>query len=378
MHRIDVHTTPKDEVIRQAVAVLDAGGLVLFPTETTYGAGVDATNPDAVKKLLAYKSRREGKPLSIAVHSIEMAEQYVELNDQARDLYSKYLPGPVTVVSKSKGVVAPGVASEFNTLGVRWPDYPLMLEISKAFGKPITATSANASNKKRPYSIQDVLENLSKKQIGLIDLVLDAGTLPENPPSTVIDTTLPSPVAVRKGALAVPDSDTVTHITTSEEETKELAGKLCLQHWNAVTTTGVVFLLSGELGVGKTVFAKGVAKFLGITEEITSPTYSYREEYPYTRHKTSGMLFHFDLWKVTPEILPRIGVSETLATNNIVVMEWADHLADELSKLLATTSDANPQIIAISLEETEDSKRTLQISDHILDQTLHQQSKTTT
>lgn len=363
MQRIDVHATPQQDVIRQAVSVLESGGLVLFPTETTYGAGVDATNPEAVEKLLAYKSRREGKPLSIAVHSIEMAEQYVELNDQARDLYTKYLPGPVTVVSKSKGVVAPGVASEFNTLGVRWPDYPLMLEISKAFGKPITATSANASNKKRPYSIQDVLENLSKKQIGLIDLVLDAGTLPPNPPSTVIDTTLPSPVAVRKGALAIPDSDSVTHITSSEEETKELAGKLCLQHWNAVTTTGVVFLLSGELGVGKTVFAKGVAQFLGITEEITSPTYSYREEYPYTRHKTAGTLFHFDLWKVTPEILPRIGIDEAVGKSTITVIEWADHLSQEVISYLETNSHHPPKIVSIVLEETADSKRSLEITE---------------
>ena len=277
MKRIDITTTPKDEVIAITLDVLKSGGLVIFPTETTYGAGVDATNPKAVEKLLAYKSRREGKPLSIAVSSTKMADKYVDRNEQAIKLYQTYLPGPVTVVSKSKDTVAPGVASEFNTVGVRWPDYPLLLETIEAFGKPITATSANASNKKRPYSISDVLDNISNSQKEKIDLILDAHTLPKNKPSTVIDTTLPSPVAVRKGSIAISSEASVTHVTKAESETKELAGKLCLQHWNSIRDTGLVFLLSGELGVGKTVFTKGVASFLQIYEEITSPTYSYRE-----------------------------------------------------------------------------------------------------
>jgi L-threonylcarbamoyladenylate synthase len=87
----------------QTKEILAQGGLVLFPTETTYGAGVDATNQLAVNKLLAYKSRREGKPLSVLVANPEMAGKFVEINDQAQQLYDQFLPGPVTVISKSLG-----------------------------------------------------------------------------------------------------------------------------------------------------------------------------------------------------------------------------------------------------------------------------------
>ena len=196
---LDIASTPRDEVIQAAVETLKNGGLLVFPTETMYGIGADATNQEAIDKVLAYKTRREGKPLSIAVCSSEMAEQYVEVNAVARNLYDTFLPGPLTVVSKGRGTVARGVESETGTLGVRIPDYPLVIDIVKAFGKPITATSANASYKKRPYSIDDIFNNISNKQRGLIDLILDAGQLPKREPSTVVDTTLNEKVVLRQG-----------------------------------------------------------------------------------------------------------------------------------------------------------------------------------
>src|SRR3972149_9381448 len=85
-----------------AVEVLNRGGLVVYPTETLYGIGADATNPEAIKKLTEYKNRPFGKPYSIAVTDREMAEEYVELNETAKNLYREFLPGPLTVISKGK------------------------------------------------------------------------------------------------------------------------------------------------------------------------------------------------------------------------------------------------------------------------------------
>jgi L-threonylcarbamoyladenylate synthase len=198
MRILDVANLPIEQVISEAVSVLEMGGIVIYPTETTYGIGVDATSLKAVEKVLEYKARREGKPLSIAVCDAEMAEKYVEVNSTARNLYTNFLPGPLTVVSKSKGVVVKGVESESGTVGVRIPDYQLIRDIVAAFGKPITATSANASYKKRPYSIQDIFDSISEKQKNLIDLVLDAGTLPTRDPSTVVDTTLGDETVLRQ------------------------------------------------------------------------------------------------------------------------------------------------------------------------------------
>ncbi len=337
-YNTQVHTTIELEktdhalAITEAISVLAAGGLIIFPTETTYGAAVDATNPAAVEKLLAYKSRREGKPLSIAVTSMEMAEQYVELNEQARTLYRQFLPGPVTVVSTGKGVVAAGVESEFGTLGVRIPAYDFVLKLLQAFGKPITATSANGSGKKRPYTIADIFSHISDKQKSLIDLVLDAGTLPKNDPSTVIDTTLSTPIVMRQGELLQTTETQTTLTTSSEAETKDVAGKLLLKHWNAIKETGVIIGLTGPLGAGKTVFAKGAAQFLQIAEPVTSPTYSYIEEYEFSRHGVSGKLFHLDMWKVEDAAtFERLGVHELCQPNTVVLIEWWNLVAEYMS-----------------------------------------------
>lgn len=329
MKRILLSETPIEEAISAAITILEAGGLVLFPTETVYGAGVDATNQAAVDKLLAYKSRREGKPLSIAVTDLTMAEKYVEVNEQAKTLYKQFLPGPVTVVSKGRGAVASGVESEFGTLGVRIPAYSMLLELVGKFGKPITATSANGSGNKRPYTIDDALDQLSQKQKALIDLALDAGELPKNEPSTVIDTTMSTPMTMRAGTIQV-DSDH-QFFSTSEAETQALAGKLLLKHWNEIKDTGLVVGLNGSLGAGKTIFTKGIATFLNISETITSPTYTYVEEYEFERHGVRGNLYHLDLWKVESAAeLERLDVTSLLQPNNVIVIEWWSQVAQWL------------------------------------------------
>src|SRR5260221_11616217 len=119
-----------------------------------------------------------------------MAEKYAILNDTAKNVYKTFLPGPVTVISSSSGLVAPGVASKTGTVGIRIPNYSFVLKLLQKFGKGITATGANASYQKRPYSIQDIFDNISEKQKSMLGLIIDAGQLPPNEPSTVIDTTL--------------------------------------------------------------------------------------------------------------------------------------------------------------------------------------------
>lgn len=186
---------------KKALNVLSNGGLVIFPTETSYGIGADATNEEAVKKLIIYKNRPEGKAISIAVSDIEMAEKYVELNNTAKNIYKSFLPGPVTVISKSKGKVSSLIEAENKTLGVRIPNYSLILKLINEFGKPITATSANLSGGKTPYKIEDILLNIGQNKKDLIDLIIDAGDLPKNPPSVVIDTTGEELVEIRKGRI---------------------------------------------------------------------------------------------------------------------------------------------------------------------------------
>ena len=359
MKRLDLNSQSMSSVIAETVAVLKAGGLVVYPTETTYGLGVDATNPNAVNKLLKYKSRRQGKPLSIAVSSPQMAEKFVTVNHQAQAICSSLLPGPVTVISKGLGKVAPGVESEFGSLGVRWSSFPLVTNILEAFGQPITATSANASGKARPYSIDKLLDGLSTHQKSLIDLVLDAGKLPKNPPSTVIDTTLSTPVVMRAGGTKIDVKQNI--VTESENETKQLAGKIVLKHLNDLTNTGLVIGLDGELGTGKTIFAKGVAQFLQINQPITSPTYTYINQYNFSRHQTQGTFYHIDAWKVDqPELTQKLEIESLLKPNNVLVIEWFDQLSDYLEPII-NTKGVELVRIAVSDDGLANSKRIFKI-----------------
>ncbi len=336
MKTVSLQHTSRESIIQTTVEVLRAGGLVIFPTETTYGAGVDALNQAAVDKLLAYKARREGKPLSIAVENLEMAEKFVDVNDQAKKMYERFLPGPVTVVSQGRGVVAKGVESEFGTLGVRIPAYPLVIDIVKKLQGPMTATSANASGEKRPYTIDDIFSALSEKQKNLIDLVIDAGELPHNPPSTVIDTTLSAPVIFRQGEREIfQPQTTVVFDSRSEQETKDIAKRLMLKNWNQVKEVGLVIGLNGSLGMGKTIFVKGAAEFLHISETITSPTYSYIQEYDFDRHDVKGKLFHLDVWKISNESeFDRLEVGNLIGPRQVVVIEWVNQIAPYLKKIM--------------------------------------------
>lgn len=316
--------------LHEIVSVLSRGGIVVYPTETMYGIGVDATNSKAVKKLAKYKNRPFGKPYSIAVSSQKMAEKYVQLNSTARKLYRQFLPGPITIVSRGKHKVAPGVESEDGTLGVRIPDYRLVVDIVRKLGKPITATSANASYKKRPYSVSDILENIGVKQMKLIDLIIDAGNLPRNEPSTVIDTTLDDVVTLRQGEIKLKNTNEI--LSKSEESTQNLAKELWQRYEIYKGKRAIVFALQGEMGTGKTAFTKGLARSMGIVELITSPTYALENKYlvPSSRYS----LTHIDAWRMSnSEELSVLDFEKTIKKGGVVAIEWAERVKDAIRRL---------------------------------------------
>lgn len=308
-----------DKAVETSVKILSNGGLVIYPTETLYGIGADATNQEAINKLTTYKNRPFGKPYSIAVTDEAMASNYVELNKTAKNFYQKFLPGPLTVISNGKHIVAKGVESEDGTLGIRIPDYKLVTDIIKNFGKPITSTSANASYKKRPYKISDILDNISDKQKKLIDLIIDAGTLPPNEPSTVIDTTLDDTIVLRQGDIKFKDKNEIQ--SRNEESTKNLAKELWQKYEQYKNIRPIIFALQGEMGTGKTIFTKGLALAMGITELVTSPTFAIENEY--------GDLFHFDAWRLEKsEELRALGFEDLIKNKKVIAVEWADRVPD--------------------------------------------------
>ena len=150
-----------------ALSVLNKGGIVLFPTDTIYGLGVDATNADAVKRLRELKGRpafaelrrgKAGKPISIMVSDMAMAEKYAVVTPLAKKLAEKFLPGKLTLVLEAKDTLSDEVTAGTGTVGIRIPDHPIALQMVKDFGKPITATSANVSDMPTMNSVPEILK----------------------------------------------------------------------------------------------------------------------------------------------------------------------------------------------------------------------------
>lgn len=319
--------------ISHAVTALKRGDLIIYPTETCYGLGVDATNPTAVSQLLAYKGDRH-RQVSIAVNSQKMAEQYVELNSLSNNLYQHFLPGPLTVISASRHHVDSRLESSTGTLGVRYPQHDFALQLITAFGSPITATSANTSGKKEPYSITDWQKYTTSAKQAMVALFLDAGTLSERPTSTVVDTTLNDPLILRQGELFLPHLPRETFTSASPAATIQLATDLTRRYLNLSRRFPLIFALQGDLGVGKTQFSKGVATALGISHTINSPTYTLLHEYPFDTGKHRGTFYHVDTWRLSDmaELESTLHLSQLLNPGNILSLEWAGKAKDTLKQ----------------------------------------------
>lgn len=309
------------------VNALKNGQLVFMATETVYIAAVDATNLEAVNKLVLFKNRPFGKPFSVGVINIQMAKDYVQINKTAEKLYKRFLPGPVTIVSKGKHKVAEGVEAENGTLGIRIPDYKFFQDVVKNFKKPITTTSANASYQRRPYKLTDILDNISEKQKELIDLMIDAGRLPHNEPSTVIDTTIDdTPIVLRQGDIKLKSKNEV--LSRSEENTQNIAKELWQKYENFKGKRAIVYALQGKMGVGKTQFVKGLAKAMGIKEVVTSPSYDLENIYESKPKKTK--LVHLDTWRMIdpPEEIKDLNTKKLIEDKLVIAIEWADRIVE--------------------------------------------------
>jgi len=171
-----------EKSLKEAVEVFNRGGVLVYPTETVYGLGVDATNREAVEKIFKIKERKKGKPISIAVASIEEAKKYCEWNGAAEKIAKRFLPGPLTIILKRKNSLVEELNPD-DKVRIRIPNHKVVLKLLKVFGKPITATSANLSGGEESINPETVIKQIGNK----IDLVLDDGECKEKIPSTVVD-----------------------------------------------------------------------------------------------------------------------------------------------------------------------------------------------
>jgi L-threonylcarbamoyladenylate synthase len=191
-------TDPDPGAIEQAVAVLRAGGLVAFPTETVYGLGADVLNLEAIKNVFEVKGRPSDNPLIVHVAGTKQLDDIVdEIPDKGKTLGQAFWPGPLTLVMKRTILVSDLVTAGLDTVAVRMPDHPAALSLIRAFGEGIVGPSANLSGRPSPTTANHVYDDLR----GRVDLILDAGPTVIGLESTVVDVTVDPPVILRLGGL---------------------------------------------------------------------------------------------------------------------------------------------------------------------------------
>ncbi len=353
MRRIEFKKIGEEKIIQKTLEVLNKEGLVVFPSDTVYGFLADATSDKAVKKLISFKNRPPGKPISVFVDSFEMLKNLVEVNKQQEKVLKELLPGPFTVVLPSKGKVSSLIVSEKNTLGVRLPAFEPVIKLVKAFGKPITATSANISGKGPHWDVDSFLNTLSDKKKRELDLIVDAGKLPYKKPSTVIDLSFSKIKLLRKGEVVF--SSTRRFTSSSPKQTRELGEYFAGKYLSFAKDRGLVFIVEGELGVGKTQLAKGVGKFLGVKEEIVSPSFVGFFEY---EARKVEYFYHFDLWGVRDaEEIEEFNLEKLVGRARVVFIEWGERIGEVTEKIKSSC------LIYIKMDYRNKRERTIEISE---------------
>ena len=194
------HLDPGRDVIKNSSQEILEGGLVVYPTDTAYGIGVNATNEKAIEKLYRIKNRKHNKPTHVVVKDWEMMDKLTATNKVSQILFRKLMPGPITLILEKRlnSPIPNNLTGGLPTLGVRIPDYKITKLLSEFLNIPYTTPSANRDGEPTPYSIEEVRNVLD---LNIIDIVLDAGLLPKNKPSTLVDLSGKTPKILREGPI---------------------------------------------------------------------------------------------------------------------------------------------------------------------------------
>jgi L-threonylcarbamoyladenylate synthase len=191
----------KASILSEALVVLLSGGTVVYPTETAYALGADFFSPKAYRSIFGIKYRDAKKVLPVLAPDLRYATTIVEFTPSASRLAAEYWPGPLTLVLP----FLYRKQYEYHTdayLALRLSSHPFAANLAQAFGKPLIATSANTSGMTVCYSADEVRKQFEKSRLQP-DLLIDAGDLPKNPPSTIIKIDGDRVELIRSGAITL-------------------------------------------------------------------------------------------------------------------------------------------------------------------------------
>lgn len=210
----------QEDDLRHAADILRHGGLVVFPTETVYGLGGDATDAEASRKIYAAKGRPSDNPLIIHIAEPEDAERYAVTNSAFYRLAKAFMPGPLTVILPRREIIPLATTGGLETVAVRCPSHPVAHRLISLCGFPIAAPSANLSGKPSPTCAADVAHDMD----GRVDLILDGGESEIGLESTIVKIDGDSLTLLRPGGITYDALCMVCdHVTVADAVTHQLA-----------------------------------------------------------------------------------------------------------------------------------------------------------
>ena len=188
-----IHSIKNVDAISKACHIIDKGGMIIYPTDTLYGLGVDATNTNAVESLNKLKKREQ--VYSIIVSSLAMLKKYAIIDKNYVNKINNYLPGPYTLIlNKRESNLSHLVSLNLNTIGIRIPMHNFPLKIVEKIGRPIITTSVNMHNQKSLYKLSDIKATFNK-----LDIFYDESINSNSNGSTILDFSKSKIELLRKG-----------------------------------------------------------------------------------------------------------------------------------------------------------------------------------
>lgn len=217
---MDTRILNENELLK-AGEIIKSGGLVAFPTETVYGLGASAFDPEAAGKIYKAKGRPSDNPLIVHISDkCQINELAREINLSAAKLIDNFMPGPFTIILRKNDNIPDAVTAGLDTVGIRFPENKMAVEFIKAAGVPIAAPSANISGKPSPTKAAHVIHDMS----GRIDAIIDGGNCEVGVESTIVDASGDVPVLLRPGGITlemlravVPETEVDAHVLKSAE-----------------------------------------------------------------------------------------------------------------------------------------------------------------
>ena len=185
---------PEPRKIQRSVEILERGGVIAYPTDTTYGIGCSIFEKKAIERIQLVKGLKKDHLFSFICPDLSDIARYALVENEAYRIMKRLLPGPYTFILRATPEVPRMLQSKRKTVGIRVPNHPVTLALARAFAKPIISTSATVQDK----TLRDA-DDISLHLGHGLDLILDADMI-DQPPSSVVDLTGPYPVVVREGA----------------------------------------------------------------------------------------------------------------------------------------------------------------------------------